>query len=406
VQVHAAVAHVGRDQVGILDVEHAAVGTAPDHSLGDSQAGVDMGLGQGCQQMALGIDDVEVVDRGHDVAGDLDSTAPVLGDAFRHFGGVRHHVVGLVAVEAPGSHVDDGLGGPSLDVGDVEEGTGGIIDAGFGQTPVVGHLHGEFHGRVVTGLEFVRVLAGVGVASLKDHLEDAAVEAAHVDGTETTAVDRQEHVPVVDDVFVQVAEAELADLLVDADPDGHRAVDGVVVEHLVQSRHDDSQASFVVAAQEGGAVGAEDAGAFEALEVGGRDDHVAFGQLDVAALVVVDHRVVDLAGHTGVGVDVRRQADVGSLVQAERGRDIDQEGLVRQDHDPVVVDSQGLHLVHDLAQEDLLALTAGMSRLFVGLAFDRGCVVADVLHQPSGHVGKLLRLGHHCASLFRVRNLK
>lgn len=355
-----------------------------------------MGPGQGFQQMALGVDDVEVVDRGHDVAADLDPTTPVLGNALGHLGGVGHHVVGLVAVEAPGSHVDDGLGGPSLDVGDVEEGAGLVPDAGVGQAPVVGHLHGEFHGGVVTGLELVRVLAGVGVAALEDHLEDAAVEAAHVDGTETTAVDGQEHVPAVDDVLVQVAEAELADLLVDADPDGHRAVEGVVVEHLVQSRHDDSQASLVVAAQEGGAVGAEDARTFETLEVGGRDDHVAFGQLDVAALVLVDHRVVDLAGHTGVGVDVRRQADVGSLVQAGGGRDGDQEGLVRQDHDPVVVDSQGLHLVHDLAQEDLLALAAGMSRLFVGLAFDRGCVVADVLQQPSGHVGELLRFGHAC----------
>lgn len=273
VDVGATVAHVGRDDVGVLHVEHAAVGAAANHVLGRLNAGRTVGLLDRLEHVPAGGDGVEVVDRGHDVTADLDLAAPALGDALGLLGGPGHHLVGLVLAEAPGSDVEDGLGRPAFDVGDVEEGRLRIVDACIRQVPVLSHQHGEVHGGVVAGLELVGIFAGMGVAAIEDHLEDAAVEAADVDGAYAAAVNSQEHVPAVDQLGVQLAEAELTDLLVAADPDGEGTVDGVVGHNLVEGGHDDGHTGLVVATQEGAAVGSDDALALETLEVGGGDDH-------------------------------------------------------------------------------------------------------------------------------------
>jgi len=273
VDVGTAVTHVGRDDVGILDIEHAAVGATADHVLGRLKAGTTVSFLEGSEHVPAGSDGVEVVDRCHDVTADLDFAAPALGDALGLLDGPGDHLVGFVPVEAPGSDVEDGLGRPAFDVGDVEEGRFRIVDAGVRQVPVLGHQHGEVHGGVVTGIELVGVLAGVGITALEDHLEDAAVEAADVDGAYTAAVYSQEHVPAVDQFGVQLVEAELADLLVAADPDGEGTVDSVVSHDLVEGGHDDGHTGLVIATQEGAAVGSDDALALETLEVGGGDDH-------------------------------------------------------------------------------------------------------------------------------------
>ncbi len=117
----AAVAHVGRGDVGVLDVEHAAVRATTDHVLGGLDAELGVRFEQRHQQVAPRVDAVEVVDRGQLVAGDLDRTAEFGCSTAGLLQGHGHHLLGLVQVETAGGHVDDRLGGVALDVGHVEE---------------------------------------------------------------------------------------------------------------------------------------------------------------------------------------------------------------------------------------------------------------------------------------------
>ena len=218
VEVVAAVAHVGRGQIGVLGVEHRPVGSAPDHLLGRFDTGLAVSLKKRHQEVTLGVDAVEVVDRGHVVAGHFDRAAEFLGDSLGHTDGVLDHLVGLVAVETARCALEHRLAGSAGDARHVEVGGHGVFDTNFRGGVLVAHLIGELHGRVLSRAQFVGGHTGMGIAAGECQLELPAVEAADVDWTETLAVHGQEHVPGLDQLWIEVLEAELTDLLVDADP--------------------------------------------------------------------------------------------------------------------------------------------------------------------------------------------
>ena len=231
-------------------------------------------------------------------------------------------------------------------------------------------------------LELVRGLTGVCIATFEGHLEDTAVEAGHVDGTEPAAVDRHEHVPRLDDVGIEVLEAELADLLVDADPQGQGTVLDLACQGVFECCHSDRTSALVVAAHQAGAVVGQDVGTFETDQVGRRDDDVVVGQLDVAALVMVDDRIVDLAGDAGVGIHVEGQSQVRGILHAGGRRDLDQQRAVGQSEHPIGLGTHLQEFIPDVVDQYDLARTAGMRRVLVlGVALDRSRVEGDVMQK-------------------------
>lgn len=99
----------------------------------------------------------------------------------------------------------------------------------------------------------------------------------------------------------------------------------------------------------------------------------------------MDDGVIDLAGYTGVGVQMRCQTDVRSILAVGGGRDADQEGLVAQALDPVRLDTHVEHLANDLVAQDHLALAAGVLCLDIGATLDRSRVETDVLDEALEH---------------------
>ena len=115
----------------------------------------------------------------------------------------------------------------------------------------------------------------------------------------------------------------VADLLVRAKADAHRAVGHVGSKQPLGHGHDLRHAGLVVCAEDGGAVGDDEGLAAEGGEMGeggGAQRAPARAQLDVAAVVVLDHAGLDvLAGEIGDGVNVGEEADAGLVLQARRG---------------------------------------------------------------------------------------
>jgi len=247
VEVVHAHAQVRGGQVGVGDVDHRAVGAAA-HRLLDGLA-YDLGdhAQDGREDLGVLLDGRARAHVHEATTADLAGDVVVVGDLGGHVYDALVHAGQLVGIER--ARVDLGRRRVRArllaDLGHVHERIRALGLPGLGEVLV--DPRDEAAEGVVGGAELLAVHARVRALPLERDDGLPAAEAVDVDVPRVVTVQRDEAVPRADDFFRHHADVELADLLVDAEPEVDRGVVGDdAVRQIEHGLDEDGDAGFVV----------------------------------------------------------------------------------------------------------------------------------------------------------------